>query len=59
MTLSQREQALWQFIKDNRLCRFVSNTRYYANGQRLSFLSDIGTRFDLTETLFYTAGNYT
>jgi hypothetical protein len=25
----------------------------------LSFLSDIGTRFDLTETLFYTVGNYT
>jgi hypothetical protein len=25
----------------------------------LSFLSDIGTRFDLTETLFYTTGNYT
>ncbi len=31
LTLSQREQALWDFIKSYRLCQFVQNTRFFAN----------------------------
>ena len=37
----------------------MDNTRYYANGQRYSFLSEIGSRYDLKETLFYATGNGT
>lgn len=59
LSLSEREQLLWQLIKDTRRAFLPVNTRYYANTQRLSFLSDVGSRFDLSETLFYTTANHT
>jgi len=31
LSLSARERAIWNFIKEIKLCRYVPNTRYYAN----------------------------
>ena len=58
MTLSQKEQALWNIIKRLRVCDFNQNTRYFANDINYSFLFN-GARFDFTDTLYYATANYT
>eukprot|EP00347_Sterkiella_histriomuscorum_P007254 403349667 len=57
--LSSRELEFWNFIKKYQNCDFQENARLYQHAKRFSFFSDQASRFDTTETVFYSAASMT